>query len=200
MAKIKFTDEEQKHLEKIKSLIASTESPGLGYSADELTREATEILNSAIEAAEKKGMRGVKNLVDSALNDEEYMKKRLDAGLTEKDISEYYDRDGTWIFIDLFFESKNKIAMYNILTDLLTSEGKEGKEAALILRKTHLYTGDPNEDLEGYQPEDGNIYPEFKARVERWRIKVSPEKEHEMAQRYTSYNAMVRDLIKKGKL
>ena len=75
-----------------------------------------------------------------------------------------------------------------------------GKEAVKELRKIFIYYGDPENSPPNVQGQDADIYPEFQIRYEKWRVQYSPMEEREMMLKYSTCNAMVRDLIAKGEL
>lgn len=71
-------------------------------------------------------------------------------------------------------------------------------------RKTDPRYGEPdqwNPDLpanNGYSSNDADIYIEFFTRVARWQTKTTKIEQQNLLKNYSSYNAMLRDLISKG--
>ncbi len=169
----------------------------MGILAETAKPLARTMLHECIDEAEKRGLRGVTNLGDQHTDDAEFMKKRLEAGLTEEDILWAWNRD----YVILLAEDKlpNAIRMTLYLM-FIEKDGMTPDEAVRQLRKMYIYYGDPDSSHKNYQGEDADIYPEFARRYEEWRSKHSPEEEKELAEQYSTYNAMVRDLIRKGEM
>lgn len=187
--KTKYTDDEKQYLNHIETAILAN-----GVTRDEATSLAREILDAAIERAQKAGLRGVKNLGDKAIRDERFTQKRLSAGLTKDDILRHLNRDYVMVVAEIMLIDAHRFSIFKALT----AEGESSANAVRFLRKTFLYCDDPEKSHQAYQGEDADIYPEFTLRHEKWRSQISPEKVQELASRYCTYNAMVRDLIRKG--
>ncbi|MDP6426336.1 MAG: hypothetical protein QF443_05045, partial [Dehalococcoidia bacterium] len=83
---------------------------------------------------------------------------------------------------------------------LVKTSGKTAKKAINEVRKIFIYYGDPENSHPNYQGQDADIYPEFQIRYENWRVQYAPMEEQEMMTKYSTCNAMVRDLIAKGEL
>ncbi|MCK9381945.1 MAG: hypothetical protein M0P95_12905 [Sulfuritalea sp.] len=187
--KTKYTDDEKQYLKPIETAILAN-----GVIRDEATSLAREILDAAIERAQKTGLRGVKNLGDKAIRDERFTQKRLSAGLTKDDILRHLNRDYVMVVAEIMLIDAHRFSIFQTLT----AEGESSANAVRFLRKTFFYCDDPEKSHQAYQGDDADIYPEFTLRHEKWRSQISPAEVQELASRYSTYNAMVRDLIRKG--
>jgi hypothetical protein len=187
--KTKYTDDERQYLEHIQAAILAN-----GVTRDEAMSLAREILDTAIERAKKADLRGVKTLGDKAIRDERFIQKRLSTGLSKDDILRHLNRDYVMIVAELMLIDAHRFSIFKALT----GEGESPANAIRSLRKTFLYCDDPEKSHQDYQGEDADIYPEFTLRYEKWRSQISQSEVQELAGRYSTYNAMVRDLIRKG--
>jgi len=182
----KYTPEEQSYITTIKNTLIP-----IGYPEQDAEQLAIELLEKAIKEAEAVGLRGVCNL---QIQDAMFLQKRFNAGLTKEDILLFWNRDYVWLLIE--FEIAN-ILRFPVYKQLIT-EGKTSKEAVKLLRKSMPYFGDPELSHVDWHGEDADIYPEFRARFDRWRNKFSTIEIHKMLEPFSTYNAMIRYYIKKG--
>jgi hypothetical protein len=53
---------------------------------------------------------------------------------------------------------------------------------------------------EVFSQQDADLYLEFMTRVGQWRQKTSETNQANILAQYTSFNAMVRDLVKQGQI
>ena len=189
--KTKYTEDEERYLDYIKKVILLS-----GVKSNDAEETAKQILDEAIKKAEKAGLRGVKTLGDKAIENEEFLNKRLKTGLTKDDVLKFLNRDYVWIVTENMLAEANRFTIYLSLIE----NGEDSEEAVKILRKTFIYLDDPEKSHQNYQGEDSDIYPEFTLRHENWRSRISSEEESELANQYSTYNAMVRDLINKGRI
>ena len=187
--KTKYTEDEIQYLDCIKKIIFFNGTP-----QNEVESTAKQILDEAIKTADKAGRRGFKTMGDNAIKDERFLNKRLKAGLTKDDVLKFLNRDYVWLVVESRLADIHRFSIYMTLT----KDGKSPDEAVRILRKTFIYCDDPEKSHPNYQGEDADIYPEFTLRHENWRSQISPIEEQNLANRYSTYNAMVRDLIRKG--
>lgn len=187
--KTKYTEDEKQYFEYIKNVFLCN-----GVTENEAESASRQLLDEAIKKAEKANLRGVKNIRDNAIKDEEFLRKRLEAGLTKDDVLKFSNRDYVWIVAENMLVDTHRFSIYVSLTE----NGKNSDEAVKFLRKTFIYCGDPEKSHQNYQGEDADIYPEFISRHENWRSQISPTEEQNLANQYSTYNAMVRDLIRKG--
>ena len=189
--KTKYTEDEERYLDYIKKVILLS-----GVKSNDAEETAKQILDEAIKKAEKAGLRGVKTLGDKAIENEEFLNKRLKTGLTKDDVLKFLNRDYVWIVTENMLAEANRLTIYLSLIE----NGEDSEEAVKILRKFFIYLDDPEKSHQNYQGEDSDIYPEFTLRHENWRSRISSEEESELANQYSTYNAMVRDLINKGRI
>jgi tRNA splicing endonuclease len=187
--KAKYSEDEKKYFDYFKqTLLASSVAQKAAESL------AKQILDDAIAQADKAGLRGISTLGNRAVKDENFLNKRLKAGLTKEDILAFLNRDYVLIVAETKLTDAHRFAMYKTLVD----DGKTSQEAVKFLRKTFLYCDDPEKSHQNFQGEDADIYPEFTLRHENWRSQNSAAEIRDLASDYTTYNAMVRDLIRKG--
>jgi hypothetical protein len=187
--KAKYSEDEKKYFDYFKQTLL--ESNIAQKSAESMAKQ---ILDDAIARADKAGLRGITTLGNSAVKDENFLNKRLKAGLTKEDILGFLNRDYVLIVAEGMLTDAHRLAIYKSLVE----DGKSSQEAVKFLRKTFLYCDDPEKSHQNFQSEDADIYPEFTQRHENWRGQLSAMEIRDLASDYTTYNAMVRDLIRKG--
>lgn len=187
--KTKYTEDEKQYFDYIKNVLLCS-----GVTQNEVESAAKQLLDEAIKKADKAGLRGVKTIGNNAIKDGQFLNKRLKAGLTKDDVLKFLNRDYVWIVAENMLTDRYRFLIFMALTE----DGKSGEDAVKILRKTFAYFGDPEKSHQNYQGEDADIYPEFALRHENWRSQISPAEEQNLANQYSTYNAMVRDLIRKG--
>lgn len=187
--KTKYTEDEKQYFDYIKKVISLN-----GVASKDVESTARQILDEAIKKANKAGLRGVKTIGNNAVKDEKFLNKRLETGLTKDDVLQFLNRDYVWIVTENLLTETHRLSMFMTLT----IGGESDEQAVKILRKTFLYCGDPEKSHPNYQGEDADIYPEFTLRYENWRSRISSIEEQDLAKKYSTYNAMVRDLIRKG--
>jgi len=187
--KTKYSEDEKQYFDYIKKALLCN-----GVLQNEVETMAKRILDEAINKADKAGLRGVKTIGNNAIKDEQFLSKRMKAGLTKDDVLKFLNRDYVWIVAENMLADAHRFSIYMTLVE----EGKSSDEAVRFLRKTFAYFDDPEKSHPNYQDEDADIYPEFTLRYENWRSQISPIEEQSLAKCYSTYNAMVRDLIRKG--
>lgn len=189
--KSKYTTAEKQYLKLAQEYLTTS------YGEKEAQKIAKQLLNSAIDEAEKLGLRGATNLGQLQLEDQDFLAKRLAAGLTKEDILASWNRDYVWILIENEIANLVKLVIYQHLVE---NEGLTSKEAVKAMRKTSPYFGDPEQTHEDYRGEDADIYPEFRFRFDRWRERYSTEQIQRFLKSFSSYNAMIRHFIRKGEI
>ncbi len=182
---IKYTDEEKQFLITIKN-----------YCPFFSENECKQLLNKCIKDAEKIGFRGVNNLGDIKIKDTADFDKKAKCGLTKEDYLKYWNRPGVWIVLDHEFSKVPSMNHYNRMRE----ENHSPEEAVRAGSKLFIRYGNPEIPHPNFQGEDNWIYPELAIRYEKWRDKITLEEEVEIKQKYSTANAMVRDLIRKGEL
>jgi hypothetical protein len=190
-----YSTEEQLFKETLESQL--TVYPTWSHSPEEIKILVESILNEAIEKAEKLGLRGVNNLGDEKIKNKEFLEKRLKAGLTKEDILGWWNRPYVWILME--WESSRWL-IQNTIEMFVSKKGLIQEEAIKRTRKFYPNWGDPEKSQEPYLKDDANIYPEFLKRYEAWRLQYPIKQEEEIKNNYSTCNAMIRDLVKKGQL
>lgn len=136
-------------------------------------------------------------------NKKDVLEKRLAAGLTIDDIRRYWNQ--TPLMLNLQYKLLEMPDYMEL--DIARQMGKSMDEMQAIpagWRKSKPRWGDPeqwNPALpvnEGFTPEDADLYIEFYLRVSRWQERTPESEQKAMLVNYNSYNAMLRDLIRKG--
>jgi len=169
----------------------------MGFNSIEVNKIAKRIIKDAIKGAKKENFYGVLNLGDKLVKNKNFLNKRLKTGLTVNDIKFYWNRNAIMPFVEKAYDN---LIRFSVFKNLQEKENLSSDEAIKKLRKAYIYYGIPDESHPNFQNEDADIYSEFSKRYEKWRDNTPFEKENELAETYTTYNAMVRDLIRKGKL
>ena len=158
------------------------------------------------EAKDDLKRRGGPNIVyderfgDRAVANDEFMKPRLAEGLKQEDVCQYWNRPQLLIFSEL------KVREFVILVTFDTARrlGKDLMALARENRKTIPQYGNPaswdekHPANEGYTREDAEIFNEFATRVGSWQVSTPMPEQKKLLAPYTSFNALVRDFVRKG--
>lgn len=138
-------------------------------------------------------------------NKKELVEKRVAAGLTVDDIRNYWNQTPLMLEIQTKFLEMADFMALNVAQQL----GKSDQELQAIVagwRKTQPRWGDPeqwNPALpvnNGFSSVDADLYIEFYLRVNRWREKTPESTQNSLLKNFTSYNAMLRELVKDKQL
>ena len=187
--KAKYSEDKVKYFEYFKqTLLASSMAQ---KSAESMAKQ---ILDDAIARADRAGFRDVITLGNSAVKDENFLNKRLKAGLTKEDILGFLNRDYVLLVAEGMLTDAHRFAIYKTLVE----DGKSSQEAVRFLRKTFLYCDDSEKLHQNFQGEDADIYSEFTQRHENWRGRLSTMEIRDLASGYLTYSGMVRELIRNG--
>jgi len=187
--KKKYSEQEQEYL----SMLAETARLNMPDSDSLII--AQRMLDECIKQAVKLGMRGYDKRGDDLVKDDSYVSLRLNAGLTLKDIITFWNRDFVWILAEEKMGNAIRMAVY-----LEQKNNHSPEDSVLICRKMFIYYGDPNKTHERFTGDDADIYHEFAQRHEAWRSRLSIEHVGLLSDGFSTYNAMVRNLIRVGKL
>ena len=187
--KAKYSEDKVKYFEYFKqTLLASSMAQ---KSAESMAKQ---ILDDAIARADRAGFRDVITLGNSAVKDENFLNKRLKAGLTKEDILGFLNQDYVLLVAEGMLTDAHRFAIYKTLVE----DGKSSQEAVRFLRKTFLYCDDSEKLHQNFQGEDADIYSEFTQRHENWRGRLSTMEIRDLASGYLTYSGMVRELIRNG--
>ena len=187
--KAKYSEDKVKYFEFFKqTLLASSMAQ---KSAESMAKQ---ILDDAIARADRAGFRDVITLGNSAVKDENFLLKRLKAGLTREDILGFLNRDYVLLVAEVMLTDAHRFAIYKTLVE----DGKSTQEAVRFLRKTFLYCDDSEKLHQNFQGEDADIYSEFTQRHENWRGRLFTMEIRDLASGYLTYSGMVRELIRNG--
>ena len=139
---------------------------------------------------------------DRAIANPKFLEARLAAGLTKEEVRSYRNR----CLMFQFLETKVRELLNFAAIDVARQSGRDLVAASNEYRKGAPIYGDPeswNPTLpanKGFTTEDAPIYVEFAPRVERWFTQTSPAGRDALFARHTSFNAMIRDLVRRGAL
>ena len=142
------------------------------------------------------------SLGDQVIAKEPFLAKRLAAGLTKDDIRNHWNQP---LLMQLLQVEVLQMTAF-IAIDVSRQQGKDLQEVARNRRRTNPEWGDTdawNATLpvnECFTKDDADIFMEFYIRVGRWQEKTPQAEQKEMLSKYTSFNAMIRDLVRQGKL
>lgn len=136
------------------------------------------------------------------MNDRDFVKQRIDAGITQSDLLEYWNR----IYLLIRFENRiRSFATYTLIEEKL-KRGKNLMEEIRYNRRRRPVYGDPHRwDFQRpvnrvFREVDADIYPEFQPRVRSWQERTPGEEVERVLSRSSSFNAMVRNLVALGEL
>lgn len=139
---------------------------------------------------------------DQFVKKEAFITKRLAAGLTVDDVRQHRNQT---LFLQMLHAKVLEMTAF-VAIDAARQQGKDILEVARQRRRTGPQYGEP-EAWDASLPvnsvfteADADIYIEFLARVGRWQEKTPPAAQTDLLSKYTSFNAMVRDLVGQGKL
>lgn len=142
------------------------------------------------------------NVGDLLIKDADFMEKRRLAGLTEYDVRKHWNRCVLLINIETHISDLKGLAIFAIAHQA----GSDISEVFTPYRKANPIYGitdnwDRNKPINrGLSNEDADLYFEYKPRIEEWKAKTIETIQQATLARYTSFNAMVRDLIRNGKM
>lgn len=144
-----------------------------------------------IQAAES-GDPNAKNIVNKARKE----------GASDEDVREFWNLNDLQRRMVIWSENLHRVAMTTSLWEPGLPKDEEEKIAAKI-RKTFPKYGD-SDDTSVTSGDDRPLPHELRGRVDRWRIKIiseeGEEKMREKINRYSTFNALVRDEIREGNL
>lgn len=139
---------------------------------------------------------------DEVITNEPFLAKRLAAGLTKDDVRNHWNQPMLMQLLQLeVLEMTAFIALH-----VAHAKGEDLQEVARNRRRTNPEWGEPDAwdstlpVNECFTKDDADIFMEFFLRVGRWREKTPQSEQNEMLSKYTSFNAMIRDLVRQGKL
>ncbi len=158
------------------------------------------------EAKDDLKRRGGPNIVyherfgDRAVANDDFMMPRIAEGLSPEDVRQYWNRPQLLIFSEL------KVREFVVFVTFATARGLGTDLVALTRenRKTIPQYGNPaswdekHPGNEGYTREDAEIFNEFAMRVGLWQASTALPEQKRLLAPYTSFNALVRDFVRKG--
>lgn len=142
---------------------------------------------------------------DIFLKNSDFMTPRRAEGVTDSDILRFWNRPMLLVLAELKLLT---IGAATILSEASsTPEGaRDPIKVGIEFRKVAPDFGDPTEwnlshpAYRSLTKEDAHIYPELMPRIKVWTQKTSKTDQKIILARYSTYNAMVRDLIRREEL
>lgn len=128
------------------------------------------------------------------------LSERLAAGLTREDIRLYWNQPP---LMQRLQARAQDFVIFLIIKNAEES-GVDPIETIRNRRKIYLHLGDPKTwdstkpVNKGFSSEDADIYPEFTMRVGIWSNGKTPAQQAELLSKHTSFNAMIRSLVRQG--
>lgn len=111
------------------------------------------LLDKCISEAEQKGLRTVTDLGDRVIAGENFMKKRLEAGLTVEDVRNAWNAGYVWVRLQEEASNDSNFPIYKLLVE---EQGLSSKDAVNTMRRAMPYFGDPETSHADYQGEDAD--------------------------------------------
>jgi hypothetical protein len=159
-----------------------------------------------IEAKDELKKKGMANTMyddtfgERMIANDAFMKPRLAAGLTFEDIRRFWNRPQILVLVGLKVRE---------LADFLTAnvahkQGENLTDVAREMRRRSARYGDPTSweqkhpANEGFTSDDADIFPEFVMRVGPWLQNTPVSEQESLVGLHTSFNALVRDLVRNG--
>jgi hypothetical protein len=144
----------------------------------------------------------IENIGDRLIQSKKYFAPRQKAGLTEIDIQRFYNRPSLAVSIVVKINNMTKF----ILIDIARQNGNDLVQFARDNRRRSPIYGEP--DLWDqtlpvnaiFSPEDADLYIEFMYRVGVWRERTPTAEQDGLVAQHTSFNAMIRNLVRQGKV
>jgi hypothetical protein len=139
---------------------------------------------------------------DRIIQNKAVLDKRLAAGLTVEDVRNYWN---TPVLLSLMHLKVLELTDF-IVIEMAEKSGKDIVEVAKERRRKEPRYGDPEKwdatkpANQGFSAEDADIYSEFQLRVRKWQAATSAEAQASCVSKFSSFNAMIRDLVRGGKL
>lgn len=139
---------------------------------------------------------------DQAIRDERFLSERIAAGLTKEEIRDYRNR----CLLLQVIEGKIREMLNFIAINIADQQGKDLVEAAQnYFKDVPIYgypaSWDPSLPVnKGRSQVDAPIFVEFAPRIEKWIAGTSDHEKQTLLAKYSSFNAMIRDLVQKGNI
>jgi len=153
------------------------------------------------EASEKYGDNMyLESFGEQMITKEPFTSQRLAAGLTRDDVRNHWNQP---LLMQLLQAKVMELTQF-IELDVARQQGNDLQEVARNRRRGKPVYGDPdlwNQSLpvnQCFSREDADIYIELFIRVGRWQAITPMQKQSELLANYSSFNAMVRGLVKQG--
>lgn len=121
--------------------------------------------------------------------------KALKEGATEKDIEEFWSLNDLQRRMVVWSETSFRYMSFSQFKD----DGLNSDEAMVKVRKMFPMYGDPD-DTTNTTGEDRPLPHELRGRIDKYRTKYGAANITDKVKNYSSYNAFIRDEIKKGNL
>lgn len=139
---------------------------------------------------------------DRIVQNKPVLDKRLAAGLTVDDVRNYWNMP---VLLSLVRLKVLELTDF-VIIDAAQNAGKDVVAVARERRRKEPRYGDPEKwdanlpANQGFGVEDADIYPEFGVRVGKWQAATPQAEQTALVGQYTSFNAMVRALVRDRKI
>lgn len=177
----------------------------LGYSASDAKNTATQLVDST-----KEKIRASQPQTDffntsqgtTFSNNPNFMNHRLKDGVKIEDVLFYWNRP----LLVVFCEMEMRQILDSMILQAAINKGEDLDTFAVNSRKNKPKYGDPRQwdnslkINQMFSQNDADIFLELTKRVDAWTSRHTDAQIAVVLKNYTSFNAMVRDLISKGKL
>jgi len=204
----------EKDLKEIYSEMLSQLSTGMTFK--QARKEVKAAIQLCKEQAKKEGTTDLPDnygdlLIKGAESGEPTAKRIVDKargeGATNEDIREFWNLNDLQRRMVIWSENLHRVAMAASLLKPLWESGQhsedEEEKVAATIRKTFPMYGDPD-NTSVTSGDDRPLPHELRGRVDRWRIKIINEEGEDILRekisKYSTFNSLIREEIRKGNL
>lgn len=172
----------------------------LGISEREALGYGEKIVSEVLQEFRPRGIDPFKATQgDEYIGREQFTAPRVKAGLSIEDIRTHWNRP----LLLLFSAVKMQELMNFVVVNSFEQQGKTAREGGIHYKKHFPRYGDPakwdpkEKFNEGLNERDADVYPEFAARVDRWKAKTE---EKTVAALIDQYDAVIRQKVAQSEL
>ena len=173
----------------------------LGIPSKQAVSNATKLVDEVLADLRVRGIDAFKSTQGGEhVNNQAFVSPRVVAGLTLEDIKFYWNRP----LLVIFCEVKMRELINFMVVDSARQQGKNVEAAGQQYKKTFVRYGnpahwDPNAKFNaGFTEQDADLFPEFAARVDKWRSKTSDAEVNALIAKHGTLNSALRQQISIG--
>lgn len=176
-----------------------------GFDIRSLVKSALNEVKSEIERTKGRHAIYFESAGDFLVNQGDFITPRLNDGLTKEDVRLHWNRS----FVIPIFERKIDEMANMFVFEISRRRGLGEGEIIEVLREVRrqqVVYGMPDafdENIpiyQGFSSVDADIFPEFRMRIFKWTNKIPESRQNDIRKNFTSYNAMIRHLVRHGGL